>query len=130
MIGRTDVAEYRGCIRTLCVSQCRSFFFSSRRRHTRLQGDWSSDVCSSDLDMLDLFRQHRYTKDISFGVVDVHTHVVEPDSVVEERLRRGLEVLPKEAVWVDPDCGLKTRTVDEGIGQMRTVVSVARAFRH
>src|SRR2546426_6065777 len=28
------------------------FFFSSRRRHTRLQGDWSSDVCSSDLDPL------------------------------------------------------------------------------
>src|SRR5256885_15628845 len=28
-----------------------SFFFSSRRRHTRLQGDWSSDVCSSDLSM-------------------------------------------------------------------------------
>src|SRR5256885_914046 len=30
----------------ICVS---TFFFSSRRRHTRLQGDWSSDVCSSDL---------------------------------------------------------------------------------
>src|SRR2546426_12685002 len=30
------------------------FFFSSRRRHTRLQGDWSSDVCSSDLAMVDL----------------------------------------------------------------------------
>src|SRR5256885_2772306 len=29
-----------------------SFFFSSRRRHTRLQGDWSSDVCSSDLQEL------------------------------------------------------------------------------
>src|SRR5256885_8403314 len=28
------------------------FFFSSRRRHTRLQGDWSSDVCSSDLNFL------------------------------------------------------------------------------
>src|SRR5256885_3774469 len=28
---------------------CKFFFFSSRRRHTRLQGDWSSDVCSSDL---------------------------------------------------------------------------------
>src|ERR1022692_4379933 len=35
-------------ITTLCVS-CFVFFFSSRRRHTRLQGDWSSDVCSSDL---------------------------------------------------------------------------------
>src|SRR5256885_13996059 len=31
----------------------RYFFFSSRRRHTRLQGDWSSDVCSSDLNHLD-----------------------------------------------------------------------------
>src|SRR2546426_9321487 len=30
------------------------FFFSSRRRHTRLQGDWSSDVCSSDLDFGEL----------------------------------------------------------------------------
>src|SRR5256885_16977005 len=29
--------------------RCEAFFFSSRRRHTRLQGDWSSDVCSSDL---------------------------------------------------------------------------------
>src|SRR5256885_2714829 len=32
------------------------FFFSSRRRHTRLQGDWSSDVCSSDLWLQDLRR--------------------------------------------------------------------------
>src|SRR5256885_6957751 len=32
----------------MCVG-CDRFFFSSRRRHTRLQGDWSSDVCSSDL---------------------------------------------------------------------------------
>src|SRR5205807_3590307 len=38
---------------TVCIRLDRSirffFFFSSRRRHTRLQGDWSSDVCSSDL---------------------------------------------------------------------------------
>src|SRR5256885_1777088 len=33
--------------------RCCGFFFSSRRRHTRLQGDWSSDVCSSDLDSFD-----------------------------------------------------------------------------
>src|SRR6266850_6761971 len=39
----------------LCISCCLFlifFFFSSRRRHTRLQGDWSSDVCSSDLGWL------------------------------------------------------------------------------
>src|ERR1039457_4248755 len=35
---------------TCCLDLCFFFFFSSRRRHTRLQGDWSSDVCSSDLE--------------------------------------------------------------------------------
>src|SRR5256885_13140057 len=34
---------------SVCVLLVLLFFFSSRRRHTRLQGDWSSDVCSSDL---------------------------------------------------------------------------------
>src|ERR1022692_1215615 len=61
------------------------FFFSSRRRHTRLQGDWSSDVCSSDL-----------SKHISgiagsipwvVGVVVSHGLVNEVDS--EEPTRRG-----------------------------------------
>src|SRR5688500_19802412 len=37
------------------------FFFSSRRRHTRLQGDWSSDVCSSDLDTSKLLTPSRTT---------------------------------------------------------------------
>src|SRR5256885_3884528 len=42
----------------LCIGRF-VFFFSSRRRHTRLQGDWSSDVCSSDL--LQIFiPYHRY----------------------------------------------------------------------
>src|SRR5256885_8398662 len=35
-------------------------FFSSRRRHTRLQGDWSSDVCSSDLARVDLIAECTY----------------------------------------------------------------------
>src|SRR5256885_5695033 len=37
--------------RCRALSVCLVFFFSSRRRHTRLQGDWSSDVCSSDLEL-------------------------------------------------------------------------------
>src|SRR5256885_15467755 len=39
------------------------FFFSSRRRHTRLQGDWSSDVCSSDLIMDNRAGERRSTRD-------------------------------------------------------------------
>src|SRR5205807_2952675 len=43
--GSESAAQARGQVRKLRPA----FFFSSRRRHTRLQGDWSSDVCSSDL---------------------------------------------------------------------------------
>src|SRR5256885_3539067 len=43
------------------------FFFSSRRRHTRLQGDWSSDVCSSDLIAGDGRMCRVTTRDISEG---------------------------------------------------------------
>src|SRR6266446_9492317 len=42
------------------------FFFSSRRRHTRLQGDWSSDVCSSDLGCL-WFRPQQSAAPLRFG---------------------------------------------------------------
>jgi 5-methyltetrahydropteroyltriglutamate--homocysteine methyltransferase len=87
------------------------------------------EMSNSGLDMLELFKKHRYTKDISFGVVDVHSHVVEDEPVVEQRLRQALETLPEEAIWVDPDCGLKTRTVEEAIARMQSVVTAAKALR-
>src|SRR5256885_6432786 len=43
--------DKRRCSLCMCF-----FFFSSRRRHTRLQGDWSSDVCSSDLEFSAVFQ--------------------------------------------------------------------------
>src|SRR5256885_12559777 len=42
----------RFILKYISATRSRFFFFSSRRRHTRLQGDWSSDVCSSDLSTL------------------------------------------------------------------------------
>src|SRR5256885_5570705 len=45
----TSDAPAEGSEDDVCGSSSLFFFFSSRRRHTRLQGDWSSDVCSSDL---------------------------------------------------------------------------------
>jgi 5-methyltetrahydropteroyltriglutamate--homocysteine methyltransferase len=88
------------------------------------------EMSNSGLDMLALFKKHTYTKDISFGVVDVHNHAIEQESVVKERLRQALEVIPKENIWVDPDCGLKTRTVDEAIAKLNAVVQAAQALRN
>jgi len=88
------------------------------------------EMSNSDLDMLNLFRSQPFTKDISFGVVDVHTHVLEDAEKVNERVRQALTILPKERIWVDPDCGLKTRTVEEAIEKLRACVAAAIAFRN
>src|SRR5256885_10226219 len=50
------------------------FFFSSRRRHTRLQGDWSSDVCSSDLATLGDHVHESATRSAEFRVRALRDH--------------------------------------------------------
>jgi 5-methyltetrahydropteroyltriglutamate--homocysteine methyltransferase len=87
------------------------------------------EMSNNQLSLLDLFRKDRFTKDISFGVVDVHSHEVEHRDAVRDRLRKALEVLDPEQIWVDPDCGLKTRTVEEAIEKMRVVVEATKEFR-
>ena len=76
------------------------------------------ELSNSELDLLKMFSKHKFTKDISFGVYDVHSHKVDPPEVIKRRIAKALEVLKPEQIWIDPDCGLKTRTVDEAIAQL------------
>lgn len=87
------------------------------------------ELSNSNMDLVKLFRKHPFTKDISFGVTDVHNHRVEDAGLIRERLGRALEALPAEAVWVDPDCGLKTRSHDEAFGKIRNMVEAVRKVR-
>jgi len=86
-------------------------------------------ISQSALDLLAIFARHPFTKDLSVGVLDVHSHVVETPAEVKARVRRGLEVLPPERVWVDPDCGLKTRSVDEARGKLEAMMAAVRELR-
>lgn len=67
--------------------------------------------------------------DLSYGVVDPHSHVVEETDVVADRIRQALELVDADALWLDPDCGLKTRQVDEAQGKMRAIAEAAQAVR-
>ncbi|MFN4133472.1 MAG: methionine synthase [Candidatus Hadarchaeales archaeon] len=87
------------------------------------------EMSNSELDLVELFKKHPFTKDISFGVIDVHSHVVESLGEVEGRIRRALEVLGPEQVWIDPDCGLKTRTVEEAIEKLKIMVEATKRIR-
>jgi 5-methyltetrahydropteroyltriglutamate--homocysteine methyltransferase len=55
--------------------------------------------------------------------------VVETAGVVEQRIRAALQVLKPEQLWVDPDCGLKTRTRDEAVAKLRAMVEATRRVR-
>ncbi len=87
------------------------------------------EMSNSDLDMLEYFARYPFTKDITFGVVDVHTHVIEDVDLIKSRIEQALKYLPKEAVWIDPDCGLKTRSVEESKAKLTNIQKAVEAIR-
>ena len=87
------------------------------------------EMSNSDLDLLDVFGAYPFIKDISFGVVDVHSHKMESPEKVRRRIDQALAILPREQIWIDPDCGLKTRTVEEAVEKLRLCVDAANSFR-
>ena len=87
------------------------------------------EMANSDMDMLDLFRKHKFTKEIGLGVVDSHSHVVEKKEDVKRRIRKTMEVIAPERIYVDPDCGMKTRTWEETKEKLRVIVEAVNEIR-
>jgi len=87
------------------------------------------ELSNSDLDLVDKFQEDPFTKDISFGVIDVHDHEVEDEDVVHQRVKRAREVIDDDQLWIDPDCGMKTRTADETRNKLDVMVSATRNER-
>ena len=89
------------------------------------------EMANSDFELLDLIRQHKneFRKELAMGVVDVHSHLIETVEEVKGRIRRGLDVLPPERLYIDPDCGLKTRTWQEAEAKLRVMVQAVREVK-
>jgi 5-methyltetrahydropteroyltriglutamate--homocysteine methyltransferase len=87
------------------------------------------EMTNSGLDLLERFRENSFTKDIGFGVVDVHSHRIPPVEEVKGHIYRALEYLSPGQVYVDPDCGLKTRTVDEARRMLETIQQARNEVR-
>ncbi|MBP6562561.1 MAG: 5-methyltetrahydropteroyltriglutamate--homocysteine S-methyltransferase [Neisseriaceae bacterium] len=88
------------------------------------------ETSRSDMELLDVFRDFAYPNDIGPGVYDIHSPRVPTTAEVTALLEKALERLPKERIWVNPDCGLKTRKWPETREALRHVVSAAKALRN
>ncbi|HUP00345.1 MAG TPA: 5-methyltetrahydropteroyltriglutamate--homocysteine S-methyltransferase [Gemmatimonadota bacterium] len=84
----------------------------------------------SDQELLGVFREFAYDHDIGPGVYDIHSPRVPSVGEMAERIRASLTVLPIERLWVNPDCGLKTRRYEEVLPALRNMVAAAGAVRH
>mgnify|MGYP000323623314 FL=1 len=79
--------------------------------------------------LLDAFAEFRYPNDIGPGLYDIHSPRVPSAEEMRSLLRRALEVVPAERLWVNPDCGLKTRGWAETEAALAQMVATAREAR-
>ncbi|KAI8928217.1 cobalamin-independent synthase [Entophlyctis helioformis] len=83
----------------------------------------------SDLKLLRAFEKHGYTRGIGPGLYDIHSPRVPPASEIKERLVSISKYIDTGLLWVNPDCGLKTRGWVETEAALQNMCDVAKAFR-
>ncbi len=87
------------------------------------------EFANSHYRLLDRFERHPFTKEIGYGVVDIHSHRIESVEEIKEGIRKGLQYIPLEKMYVDPDCGLKTRTWEESRAKLANIVTAVKEMR-
>ena len=87
------------------------------------------ETSRSDMELLNAFGYFKYPNDIGPGVYDIHSPRVPTDAEVEHLLRKAMEVVPVERLWVNPDCGLKTRGWKETLEQLEVMMRVTEKLR-
>jgi 5-methyltetrahydropteroyltriglutamate--homocysteine methyltransferase len=83
----------------------------------------------SNLELLDIFRRFDYRQEIGPGVYDIHSPRVPDADEMRNNLSAASEVLDRAQLWVNPDCGLKTRRWEEVEPALRNMVQAARELR-
>ncbi|WP_374695160.1 5-methyltetrahydropteroyltriglutamate--homocysteine S-methyltransferase [Snodgrassella alvi] len=87
------------------------------------------ETSRSDMELLDAFVKFSYPNDIGPGVYDIHSPRVPTEAEVEHLLRKALKVIDQRRLWVNPDCGLKTRGWPETKAALEVMVNVTKKLR-
>jgi 5-methyltetrahydropteroyltriglutamate--homocysteine methyltransferase len=96
--------------------------------------DMDADVITietsrSDMELLDAFETFNYPNQIGPGVYDIHSPNIPGEAQIVSLMQKAAERIPAERLWVNPDCGLKTRQWSEVIPALTNMVSAARRLR-
>jgi len=87
------------------------------------------EMANRDFALLDLFKKRPFTKEIGLGVLDVHRHDIDSKEKVKRGIKKALEIFTPEKIYVDPDCGLKTRTPEEAFAKLKVMIEARDEVR-
>ena len=87
------------------------------------------ETSRSDMELLRGFGDFSYPNEIGPGVYDIHSPRVPPAEEMARLLEKAAQVIPPSHLWVNPDCGLKTRGWSETEAALKNMVAAAHALR-
>ena len=109
-----------------CYSEFQDFFSAI----SALDADvLSIENSKSDAKLLKVFVDEAYPRHIGPGVYDIHSPRIPSEQEIKDRIAEMLEYLSPEQLWVDPDCGLKTRQWKETKAALINMVNAAKFYR-
>jgi 5-methyltetrahydropteroyltriglutamate--homocysteine methyltransferase len=96
--------------------------------------DMDADVITietsrSDMELLDAFDHFKYPNEIGPGVYDIHSPNIPTQEHIVQLMQKAAERIPAQRLWVNPDCGLKTRQWAEVIPALTNMVAAAKTLR-
>jgi 5-methyltetrahydropteroyltriglutamate--homocysteine methyltransferase len=87
------------------------------------------ETSRSDMELLDAFDTFDYPNEIGPGVYDIHSPNIPSREHIVEMMRKAAKRIPAERLWVNPDCGLKTRQWSEVLPALANMVAAAKVLR-
>jgi 5-methyltetrahydropteroyltriglutamate--homocysteine methyltransferase len=87
------------------------------------------ETSRSSMELLDAFDRFEYPNAIGPGVYDIHSPNVPSEAQIVDLMSKAATRIPAQRLWVNPDCGLKTRTWEEVLPALRNMVSAAKRLR-
>lgn len=87
------------------------------------------ETSRSNMELLDVFDDFSYPNDIGPGVYDIHSPNIPTVASIEALLTQAAKRIPAERLWVNPDCGLKTRAWEDVLPALKNMVTAAHHLR-
>jgi 5-methyltetrahydropteroyltriglutamate--homocysteine methyltransferase len=87
------------------------------------------ETSRSDMKLLNVFNEVNYPNEIGPGVYDIHSPNLPDEAHIIDLINKASKNIPAERLWINPDCGLKTRQWDEVLPALKNMVSAAKKLR-